>query len=183
MNSLTSRERKLVAIGILVALITLIWGIVISPIWAGFDARAAERDRLTAEFTRNERLIASIPRLRKMIEAREVDAANFHTKGRNVAAATEALKERLGEQVVSAGGELRAVQETGDRPDWVGAWVEARMTLPQLISALEKVQNQPPYLAVNSVTISADRALQSGKLDLMDIRIEASSPTALAKPR
>ena len=182
MNSLTTRERKLVAIGILIALIALIWGIVISPIWAAFDARVAERERLAGEFARNERLIDSIPRLRKMIEARAVDAANFHTRGKNAAAATEALKERLGEQVVSAGGELRAVQETGDRPHWVRAWVEARMTLPQLISVLEKVQNQRPYLAVNSLTISADRALQSGKLDLMDIRIEASSPTSLAKP-
>ena len=183
MNSLTPRERKLVAIGILIALITLVWGVIISPILSGFDARAAERERLAGAFARNERLIASVPRLRTIIEARATDAANFRTEGINAAAATEALKERLGGEVASNGGELRAMQEIGDRPGWVRAWVEARMTLPQLIGTLEKVQNQPPYLAVNSLTISADRALQSGKLDLMDIRIEASSPATLAKSR
>ena len=75
------------------------------------------------------------------------------------------------------------MQEVSDRPGWARAWVEARMTLPQMIATLEKVQNQPPYLVVNSLTISADRALQSGKLDLMDIRIEASSPASAPKPR
>jgi len=183
MNSLSARERKLVAIGILVALVALAWGLIVSPILAGFEARTAQRERLASAFARNERLIASIPRLRRAIEARATTAANFRTEGANVAAATEALKERLSGQVSSNGGELRAMQEIGDRPGWVRAWVEARMTLPQLIATLQTVQNQPPYLAVNSLTISADRALQSGKLDLMDIRLEASSPTSPAKPR
>ncbi len=183
MNSLTARERKLVAIGILVALIALVWFALISPIMAGFDARAVERERLSAAFARNERLIASIPRLRTVIERRAVDAKNFQTEGDTFAAATEALKERLGGQIAASGGELRAMQEVEDKPGWARAWVEARMTLPQLIGTLEKIQNQPPYLAVNSLTISADRALQSGKLDLMDIRIEVSSPASASKPR
>jgi hypothetical protein len=183
MNSLTARERKLVAIGILVALIALVWVMLISPIASGFAQRAAERERLSARFASNERLIASIPRLRNAIENRAADFKNFRTEGESFAAVIEALKERLGSQIAANGGELRAMQEVSDRPGWVRAWVEARMTLPQMIATLEKVQNQPPYLAVNSLTISADRALQSGKLDLMDIRIEASSPASAPKPR
>ena len=183
MNNLTARERKIVAIGILVALIALIWFALISPILSGFAERTAERERLSTAFGRNERLIASIPRLRTVIERRAIDRANFHTAGDTPAAATEALKERLGGQIAANGGELRAMQDVEDKSGWVRAWVEARMTLPQLIGTLEKIQNQPPYLAVNSLTISADRALQSGKLDLMDIRIEASSPASTPKPR
>lgn len=183
MNDLTARERKLLAIGILVALIALVWLAIISPIINGFGERAAERERLAARFAANERLIASIPRLRSAIETRAVDAGNYRIEGESFAAVTEALKERLGSEIASGGGELRAVQEVGDSPGWARAWVEARMSLPQLINTLEKVQNRPPYLAVNSLTIAADRALQSGKLDLMDIRIEASSPAAAPKPR
>jgi hypothetical protein len=183
MNTLTARERKIVAIGILVGLIALIWFALISPIASSFAERSAERERLSARFAGNERLIASIPRLRNRIENRAADFKNFRTEGEDFAAVTEALKERLGGQIAASGGELRAMQEVSDEPGWVRAWVEARMTLPQLIGTLEKIQNQPPYLAVNSLTISADRALQSGKLDLMDIRIEASSPASAPKPR
>jgi hypothetical protein len=57
------------------------------------------------------------------------------------------------------------------------------MSLPQLVGALTKIQNQTPYLAVNGVTVSADKALQSGTLDIMDVRIEVSSPIALTKSR
>jgi hypothetical protein len=183
MNSLTARERKIVAIGILVGLIALVWFALIAPIMSGFAARTVERERLSARFASNERLIASIPRLRNAIENRAADFKNFRTEGESFAAVTEALKERLGAQIATGGGELRAMQEVSDQPGWARAWVEARMTLPQMIGTLEKIQNQPPYLAVNSLTISADRALQSGKLDLMDIRIEASSPASAPKPR
>lgn len=183
MNSLTQRERKLVAIGLLVGLIALIWYAFASPVLDGFVRRSAEREALAARFASNERLIASIPRLRKAIETRSADAKNFRIEGETLTAVTETLKEKLGAHIAASGGELRAMQDVSDQPGWARAWVEARMTLPQLISALEKIQNQPPYLAVNAVTISADRALQSGRLDLMDIRIEASSPAATPKPR
>ena len=51
------------------------------------------------------------------------------------------------------------------------------------ISALTKAQNQTPFLVVNGVSIAADKALQSGKLDILDVRIEVSSPIALTKSR
>jgi hypothetical protein len=183
MNSLTARERKILAIGILVGVIALIWFVIIAPIMGGFSERAAERERLSARFAGNERLIANIPRLRKAVEKGSADFRNFRIEGESFAVVTEALKERLGAQVAASGGELRAIQEVDDKPGWVRAWVESRMTLPQMIASLEKLQNQPPYLAVTTLTISADRALQSGKLDLMDIRIEAASPASAPKPR
>ena len=49
MNNLTARERKIVAIGILVALIALIWFALISPILSGFAERTAERERLSGQ--------------------------------------------------------------------------------------------------------------------------------------
>lgn len=183
MNNLTARERKLVAIGLLVGLFALAWYLVISPILDGFAERRMAREELAVRFASNERLIASLPRLRKTIEARAAESRNFRMEGETLAAVTEALKERLGAQVAANGGELRAMQDVSDQPGWARAWVEARMTLPQLIATLETLQNQPPYLAVNALTISADRALQSGRLDLMDVRIEASSPASTPKPR
>lgn len=183
MTNLTARERKLVAIGLLVGLFAMVWYVVISPILDGFAKRQEAQAQLTARFASNARLIASLPRLRKTIEASAAERRSFRMEGESLAAVTEALKERLGAQVAANGGELRAMQEVSDQPGWARAWVEARMTLPQLVATLESLQNQPPYLAINALTISADRALQSGRLDLMDVRIEASSPAATPKPR
>ena len=183
MKALSPRERRLVAILILVAAIAAIWFGLISPLFTGFSDRAEQRVQLQQQFVRNERQIATIARLRRSIEQQRLSNADYRTPGDTVTAAAETLKERLSNLVSAGGGELRAVQDVSDRPGWARIWVEARMSLPQLVSTLTKVQNQTPFLAVNGVTISADRALQSGKLDIMDVRIEVSSPIALTKSR
>jgi type II secretory pathway component PulM len=183
MTALSNRERRLVAIAILLGLVAVVWLGLISPILSGFAERSAERERLRGEFARNERLVAGIAPLRREIERQTLAKDDFHTPGDTVVAATEALKERLGVLVTAQGGEMRAVQDVSNRPGWAQVWIEARLTLPQLVGIMTKVQSQPPYLAVNALNISADRALQSGTLDLMDVRIEVSSPIIPTKPR
>ncbi len=181
--NMSARERKLVAILILLGLLAALWLGLISPVINGFTGRAALREQLHGEFARNERQIASIPRLRRSIEQQRLGNADFRTAGPNVLAATETLKERMTDLVSTEGGELRAVQDVSNRPGWARIWIEAKMTLPQLVSALTKAQNQTPFLVVNGVSIAADKALQSGKLDILDVRIEVSSPIALTKSR
>jgi Type II secretion system (T2SS), protein M len=183
MTNLSPRERRLVAIVLLLAFIALLWLGIISPLIDGFSTRAEERIKLQTQFAHNERTISTIASLRRSIEQQRLNTVDYRTPGDTVIDATEALKERLGTLVTADGGELRAVQDLSDRPGWARVWAEARLTLPQLITALTKVQNQPPYLAVNGVTVSADRALQSGKLDQMDVRIEVSSPITPTKSR
>jgi type II secretory pathway component PulM len=183
MNSLSPRERRLIAIALLLGVIALVWLAIILPFFDGFTSRAEQRALLQQQFARNERQIATIAPLRRSIELQRLNKSDFRTAGDSVVAATETLKERLSDLVTANGGELRAVQDVSDQPGWARIWAESRMSLPQLVSTLTKVQNQPPYLAVNGVTISADRALQSGKLDIMDVRIEISSPIAPTKSR
>ena len=183
MSSLSERERKLVAILILIGGIALVWLVVISPIVAGFHARALERDMLANSFSRNQRLIASIPRLRAQAEAQKQDAAQFHATAANLTAASELLKERLSTQIAAAGGEIKSVQDIADRPGWVRASADGRIALPQLLGLLNHLQNDAPLLVINSLSLSADRALQSGHLDLMEFHLEASGNPILAKPR
>lgn len=183
MTSLSARERRLVAILLLLALIAGLWLGVLSPLLSGFAERAETRTALQQQFARNERQIAAIARLRQTIESQRESSSDYRTPGKTPSDAAENLKERLTNLVVGAGGELRAVQDASERPGWVRVWVEARLTLPQLVTTLTKVQNQAPFLEVNGVTIAADRALQSGKLDVMDVRIEVSSPIALTQSR
>lgn len=181
MNSISARERRLIAILILIGLTAFAWLGVISPVVSGFTARAEQREDLQQQFARNERQIAAITRLRKAVEAQRRGDVDFRTTGATAEDATEALKERVTDVVVGQGGELRAVQDVGDEPGWARIWVEAKMSLPQMTTTLTKLQNQTPFLAVNGVTIAADRALQSGDLDILDVRIEVSSPIAITQ--
>ncbi len=73
MTSLSDRERRLVAILILIALIALGWLAIVSPILSGFEARAAERERLTLVQASNERLIDNVARLRRTAEAQRAN--------------------------------------------------------------------------------------------------------------
>jgi type II secretory pathway component PulM len=183
MASLSARERRLVALLVLLAGIAVLWLGILAPLMNSFARREVERTQLRQQFARNERQIGTIASLRRSIERQRLNAADYRTPGTTQVAAVEALKERLGNILSQEGGELRAVQDVSERPGWAQVWAETRMSLPQLVSALTKVQNQTPYLAVTGVTVSADRALQSGKLDIMDVRIEVSSPITPAKSR
>ena len=53
----------------------------------------------------------------------------------------------------------------------------------QLLDWLAGLTAQQPYLVLESVTIGADRALNSNRVDLMDVKIEASIPLAPANAR
>ncbi len=183
MNRLSSRERKLVAILILLTLVALVWLAIVSPILSGFTARAAEQDRLVARFSGNERLIASMSRLRAQAEVQKLDAARFHDAAPDLATASEQLQERLTNQIAQDGGELKSVQDVSDRPGWVRASADGRISLPQLLNLLDHLQNNAPLLVVNALSLSADRALQSGHLDLMEFHLEVSGNPALPQPR
>ncbi len=183
MMSLSLRERRLIAILILFAMMAFAWFIIIAPIASGFTARAEERVRLSQTFAANERLIASLPRLRAQAERLKLGDARFHIAAPNAGAAAEILKERMADQITAAGAELKSMQDVAGRPGWVSAWAECRLTLPQLLGLLEKLQNDPPYLVITTLTISADRATQSGKLDALDVRIEAAGTYNISNAR
>ena len=78
MTNLSDRERRLVAILILIALIALGWLAVAAPILSGFETRAAERERLALVQASNQRLIDNVAQLRRQAEAQRADRARFH---------------------------------------------------------------------------------------------------------
>ena len=52
--------------------------------------------------------------------------------------------------------------------------------LDQLTKFLGDLQNQSPYLVITNVTIAADRAFQSGRLDIMDVKVDVAIPYSRA---
>lgn len=178
MKPLTARERRLVAVGLLVALVALAWLGVVQPILAGFDTRAERRDSLILQYGQNERLIARIPALRRAAEQSRDMRREFAVDAANAEQASERLKERLEAALAKAGGELRATESAEAPAGWVRAGASATVSNDQLVRWLAALRNEPPYLAMESLTISADRALNSNHLDLMDVQVEAAIPFA-----
>ena len=179
MTSLSDRERRLVALLILVAAITLAWLAVISPILAGFEARAAERERLALVQASNQRLIDNVARLRRQAEAQKTDRARFHVIAPTAEAAAEQLKDRVSTLIGEAGGEVRALQDIEAAEGRIELRIEARVGDAELARLIERLQNAEPLMVVRTLSVSAPAGLggdlaasQSRKLD---IRIDVAA--------
>lgn len=158
MTSLSDRERRLVAILILVALVALGWLAVVSPIITGFETRASERERLALVQASNQRLIDNVARLRRQAEAQRADMARFHVIAPTPQAAAEQLKERVSALIATAGGEVRAMQDVEAEAGRIELRIEARLGAVELTRLLERLQNAEPVLILRSLSVSAAAA-------------------------
>ena len=183
MRPTSVRERRLIALLILTALIAAAWFLIVAPIVAGFQARAERRDRLALTYTHNQRTIAAIPRLRREVELRRVATAAFVAGMPHAEAGREWLKDRLQRAVDGADGEFREGGDAEAPPGWARARASARMTLPQLAVALTRLQNQPPWLIIEAVSITAGNVIVPSQSPVMDVEIEVSIPLRAAAAR
>jgi hypothetical protein len=53
--------------------------------------------------------------------------------------------------------------------------VDAQMTLTQLCDSLRRLETEGAYVLVNFLSVSADRALKSGRAAPLDVRLELSA--------
>ena len=171
MSALSLRERRLIAIALAVLAVALVWLLIIAPLLNGFAERAAQR---------NSRLINAIPAQRRRTERQGALKDSFFLAAPNANLARDRLRERLRKEFAQAGGMVSAVQDVPSPAGSARAWVQGRMTLPQLQTMLSTLDNNPPYLITESLRVSADKAMETGRLDILDIRLEASVPTLSA---
>ena len=178
MTGLSDRERRLIAVLILVAVIAFAWLAVLSPIIGGFQARAAERERLALVQASNQRLIDNIARLRRQAEAQKADRARFHIIAATPEAASEALKDRVSALLSAGGSEVRALQDIEAGEGRVELRIEARVGAGDLVTLLERLQNSEPLLIVTALSIAApgsDPAAQPPQANQLDVRIDVAA--------
>lgn len=175
-RTLSARERRLVAIGLLVLAIALVHLAIVGPILSGFAEREARREALMMEYQRNTRAIAAIPRLRRAAERQRDGLTRFVQPGPSAAAANDRLRERLEQVVGEIGGEFQAVDEAPAPPGWTGARATARLTQPQLVQLLARLRNEPPWLTAEALDIAADQAAVSGAPSPMNVTIAVALP-------
>lgn len=181
MRPTSARERRLVAILLLVAAIALPWFAIVAPILDGFATRAERRDQLALRYAHNLRIIASIPRLRRYAEAQRAAVRAARIEARDAESGRLWLAARVQQAIEQAGGTFREGADGEGRGGWAKVRVAARMTTPQLVAALGRLQNDPPWIVIDSLSVTANDALATGQSSDMDVEIEASvpfSPTA-----
>jgi hypothetical protein len=174
---LTARERRLVAVGLLVLAVGLFWLVVIGPLVGGFIDRAQERRDLWAAHRRNERLITSLPALRATAEAQLRLGPRFAMAAPSEAAASEAFKDRLRRLATDEGFTVKAIEDVpADGPAGaVKVRADLTLTLNQLYETLRRLQSEDAYVVVDYLSVTADRSLATGRLAPLDIRLELTS--------
>jgi hypothetical protein len=183
MRPTSTRERRLIALLILTALVTATYFVAVAPIVAGFAARAERRAQLELRYAHNLRTIASIPALRRHAERQRAATAGFALDVRSTETGREWLKDRMQRAVDAAGGEFREGNDAESPSGWARARASARLTLPQLARVLGLLQNQPPWMIVDTLSVTANDALVTGQASPMDVELEASIPLRAAAAR
>ncbi len=94
-RSLTPRQSQTAAVLILLVMLVVVAFLIVGPLIAGFQERAAQREQLALQYSANVRNIAAIPRLRRMAGAHEQLLGDFLLEAPDAATAGEALRQRL----------------------------------------------------------------------------------------
>jgi general secretion pathway protein M len=183
LTQLSLRERRLVAVALLAALLAMVLYAIILPVINGFSDRAAERAALIATFERDERAVVQIDSIRRAAEAQRRDAARYHLQGGSAAVAADLLKERVAAAITASGGDLRAVDDVAAAAGTLQVRADARLTTSQLTAVLASLQAGEPLLVVEKLSVAATQAFQTGRSGPMDVQIETSGSYSTPAPR
>ncbi|MCI3178646.1 hypothetical protein C5708_00090 [Caulobacter sp. CCUG 60055] len=177
MRPLAPRERKLVAVGLLIGAVAAAWLGVAAPLIGGFKARAERREQLLTRYRNGQRLLAAIPVLRTEAQAARQSSAVYRITAPSEGLAADALKRRLAASLTEAGGAVSAVQQvqTDIPAGWISVRADAQINLTQLDASIRRLENESPYVVVEYVSLGADRALQSGRSAPLDVRLQVSA--------
>jgi len=183
MRPLAQGERRLIALGVLLALVAVVVLGVIVPVFGGMAARALERGDLVATYERNQRVLAGIPVWRAQAVEQKSTASKFTITAPTQALAAEMLKQRISRMTNEEGGSVQTVSEIqGDTPDgWVKVRADLQLTMAQLYKSLARLESEAPYVVVGYLSVAADRAQKSGHAAPMDVRVEISAPVKLSQ--
>lgn len=184
MRPVTPRERKFIAVGILVAAFAAVWLGFVSPIIVGFSERTSERSRLEAQYTRNARLLAAIPVWQHVALAQQRTVGQFALQAATPDLAAQQLQQRLSRSINQVGGLVRTVTKVDDaHPGMVQVRGEADLTMSQLYQLLKHLEGETPYVVVEYLSVAANRAFETGHLAAMDIRIQIAASFHSVQPQ
>ncbi len=183
MTTLSLRERRLIALALLLLLITILLFGIIAPVIDGFKSRSIERDQYYSQMAHNDRSISNLPIWRRQANEQKKSVGRFALQAPTRTAALDIFREEMSQFFVKSGAIVRSAQELPSSDSWLRLRIDGQMSLTQIVDCLRRLQQSPRITVVDAITISADRAFTSGRLSPMDIRLEISIPYSSAPAR
>lgn len=181
MRPLSPRERKLVAVLILVLAVSLVLMLVIGPVVSGFTERAARRDALVQTFHANEQRIGSLNALQAEAERQVGEMRALFMAAPDPDEAGESLRARIEAAALEAGADVKASEALPADDGWARAALDVRLGHTQLAGLLARLNALKPALALDGLTVIAEDALTNPKSDVLDVRLEATAPFVPAR--
>ncbi len=182
MRALVPRERRLLALGLLVLVFGLVWFVVVRPIVDGFDTREEERQQLLLNYARGERVIGAMRATRAALRLQHASAADYAVQAPSAALATDLLRERVINAARAAHATVASVQETQAPAGTVA--VRADLTLPseRIAPLIAAIENARPWPVIEQFGVVANSSVAVDTATPVDVRLDVSVRFDASRP-
>lgn len=161
MDNLSAREQRLIALGILVALLAAVWLGLAAPIMAGFAARRDARQTAIETLSRNARLISSLAQIRQDALRARTSLPRFAVVAATPAAAAELVRQRLVTVFAQGGVTLEAIRPEEADAAALRYEVDARGDLPKIIAVVQRLESEAPIAQLPGLSIASSASGQT----------------------
>jgi hypothetical protein len=172
--TLARRERRLLALGLLVLALVLVWLAIVRPILGGFDAREEEREQLLTSYARGERVIGAMRATRAALRVQRAGTADWALDAPSPALATDILRETVLNAARASHATVASVQEAQAPAGTVAVRADLTTTPDKLGPLLVALQNIRPWPVVEQFNVVADRSLEAPTGAPVDVRVDLS---------
>ncbi len=155
----TGRNGRILAAGLALLAVFVLWLGLVGPVLDWFDARAARLTELRIRAARETALIATLPALKKEVAAAAQTPARAALTGSTDAIAGAALQEQVQQLATAANAQLTSIETLP--ADQVGAYrrigvrVELNAQLAVVVALLKSVEEAQPSILVDELHLTA----------------------------
>jgi general secretion pathway protein M len=178
MRSLSPREQRLAAVGILIGAVVIAWQFGVAPLIDDHVQRAEIRAALTAEYDRNDRILAGLPGWRRQAQEQAATARAFAIAAPNPQIAVDLVSQRIARDVKAVGGAAPDTRQVSEKssPEWVHVHSDLQLTMGQLYAVLMRIQSEEPYVVVGYLSVETRPNSNPGEPQSMDVRMDVFAP-------
>jgi hypothetical protein len=168
LSRLTPAQARALALGLLVAAVVLVLGVVLAPVLMLHRHYDDAIESWTSRLETYRRVAAQAPELRLALDAmRSKDGRRFFLRNTAPNLAGAELQELVKSAIEGGGGRITTSQSPAPREDGafrqVVASVQFFATVPNLQRILHAIETREPYLVVENVTIRPTNAFRGFK--------------------
>ena len=168
LSRLTPAQARALALGLLVAAVVLVLGVVLAPVLMLHRHYDDAIESWTSRLETYRRVAAQAPELRLALDAmRSKDGRRFFLRNTAPNLAGAELQELVKSAIEGGGGRITTSQSPAPREDGgfrqIVASVQFFATVPNLQRILHAIETREPYLALENVTIRPTNAFRGFK--------------------